>query len=247
MLASGGMDGQLLGNNRWKLDPTIRLWDVVTGEQKLTLTAYESGAGSIAFSPDGRTLASGGWARTIDLWDVATGKRRHTITGPPSRINSIAFSPDGGTLASGSEDGTVLLWELAPSVNADAIVSLAPSTVQSPAAGARLTFSLNITDGANIAGYQATVAFDPSALRYLSSATGDYLPTGAFFVPPVVDDNRVTLASTTLAGIGNGDGTLATLTFEVVAVKASHIDFTGSQPCWFGLVSVGSRALAARR
>ena len=223
MLASGGLDGQMLANNRWKLDPTIRLWDAVTSEHKLTLTGHESGASSIAFSPDGRTLASGGGARTIDLWDVATGKHRHTITGHTSRINSIAFSPEGGTLASGNEDGTVLLWELTPSVNANAIVRLTPSPVQSPGVSVPLTFSLNITDGVTVAGYQATVAFDTSALRYVSSANGDYLPTGAFFVPPVVEENQVTLAATTLDGTGNGDGTLAVITFEVVAVKVSML------------------------
>jgi hypothetical protein len=67
------------------------------------------------------------------------------------------------------------------------------------------------------------VEFDTSALRYVSSVNGDYLPEGAFFVPPVVEENRVTLASTALAGVSNGDGTLATLTFEVVAVKASTL------------------------
>ena len=77
--------------------------------------------------------------------------------------------------------------------------------------------------GETVAGYQATVAFDTSALRYVSSANGDYLPTGAFFVPPAVDGNRVTLASTALAGVGNGDGTLATITLEVVAIKASTV------------------------
>ena len=65
--------------------------------------------------------------------------------------------------------------------------------------------------------------FDTTALRYVSSANGDYLPTGAFFVPPVVEGNQVTLASTALAGVGKGDGTLAVITFEVVAIKASTV------------------------
>ena len=46
---------------------------------------------------------------------------------------------------------------------------------------------------------------------------------GAFFVPPVVEENQVTLASTALAGVGKGDGTLAVITFEVVAIKASTV------------------------
>ena len=105
----------------------------------------------------------------------------------------------------------------------NATMSVSPSPVTSPAIGEQLTLSLNIADGENVAGYQATVAFDTSALRYVSSANGDYLPAGAFFVPPVVDGPLVTLAATSLAGESNGDGTLATLTFEVIAVKASTV------------------------
>ena len=64
---------------------------------------------------------------------------------------------------------------------------------------------------------------NPDALRYVESANGDYLPSGAFFVPPVVSENKVTLGATSLAGVSNGDGTLATVTFEVVNVKKSAI------------------------
>ena len=65
--------------------------------------------------------------------------------------------------------------------------------------------------------------FDPTALRYVESGNGEYLPTGAFFVQPVVNRDRVELAATALAGVSNGDGTLATVTFEVMVVKASTL------------------------
>ena len=110
-------------------------------------------------------------------------------------------------------------------------MSISPTSVQLPAIGEQLTVSLKIAGGENVSRYQATVAFDPSALRYVSSVNGDYLPSGASFVPPVVKENRVTLASTVrmsltsaaLATVGKGDGTLATLTFEVIAVKPSTL------------------------
>ena len=101
--------------------------------------------------------------------------------------------------------------------------SILPSPVASPAVGRQLTLSLNIAGGEDVAGYQATVQFDTTALRYISGANGDYLPAGAFFVPPVVEGNRVKLAATSLSGESSGAGTLATFTFEVIAVKASTL------------------------
>ena len=66
----------------------------------------------MAFSPDGKTLASGSSDRTIKLWDVATGKEQATLKGHTGCVYSVAFSPDGKTLASGSEDKTIKLWDV---------------------------------------------------------------------------------------------------------------------------------------
>ena len=117
----------------------------------------------------------------------------------------------------------MLLWELTPSATSNATVSVSPTTVPSPAIGEHLTISLKVTEGENVAGYQATVGFDATALRYVESANGDFLPAGAFFIPPVVVGNKVTLASSALAAVANGEGTLATVTFEVREVKASTL------------------------
>ena len=107
-------------------------------------------------------------------------------------------------------------------VPTDAAVSISPTSVASPAIGEQLAFNLNITSGEAVAGYQATVQFDTTALRYVSSANGDYLPDAAFFVEQKVEGNlKLNVAS--LAGESKGDGTLATLTFEVIAVKESTL------------------------
>ena len=102
-------------------------------------------------------------------------------------------------------------------------LSIFPSSVVSPAVGEQLEVRLNIADGKNVAGYQAIVQFDTTALRYVSSANGDYLPAGAFFVEPNVEGNLVKLNAASLAEESKGDGTLATLTFKVVTVKASTL------------------------
>jgi WD40 repeat protein len=68
---------------------------------------------AMAFSLDGRTLASGSIDDTIKLWDMASGKLLRTIEGHSSYVASIAFSLDGRTLASGSSDDTIKLWEMA--------------------------------------------------------------------------------------------------------------------------------------
>ena len=102
-------------------------------------------------------------------------------------------------------------------------VSLLPISVPSPNIGQHLELSLKITNGETVAGYQATVQFDDTALRYVESSTSDYLPDGAFFVPPILEGNLVKLNAASLAGESNGDGTLATLTFEIIAVKASTL------------------------
>ena len=72
-----------------------------------------------------------------------------------------------------------------------------------------------------MAGCQATVVFDPTTLRYFSSAIGDFL-SGGFSVASVVEEGYVTVASTASAG-SNGDGVLGTITFQVVDVKTSEL------------------------
>ena len=95
-------------------DDTVRLWEANTGANTHTLTGHTGGGWSVAFSPDGNTIASGSEDKTIRLWEVDTGANTRTLTGHTGRVNSVAFSPDGNTLASGSGDG-ILLWELTPS------------------------------------------------------------------------------------------------------------------------------------
>lgn len=67
---------------------------------------------AVAFSPDGRWLASAGGDNTILVWNPTTGKLAATLQGHTDAVTSLAFSPDGAQLLSGSLDGTARVWEI---------------------------------------------------------------------------------------------------------------------------------------
>ena len=108
---------------RQAIDGTVRLWNVADPAhprplgQPLTIGSG-SAVSAVAFSPDGRTLASGNADGTVRLWNVADPAHPRPLgqpltSGSGNVVYSVAFSPDGRTLASGNGDGTVRLWNVA--------------------------------------------------------------------------------------------------------------------------------------
>jgi WD40 repeat protein len=93
----------------------ICLWDLSGRKPRARsrLVGHEYGIVSVAFSPDGTTLASGGFDRAVKLWGVDEGAEWATLVGHEGWVAALAYSPDGAILATGSHDYTIKLWDTA--------------------------------------------------------------------------------------------------------------------------------------
>lgn len=80
---------------------------------RVTLEGHRDGIFCVAFSPDGRSLASASRDHTIKVLDVSTCRERHTLKGHTNQVLRLTFSPDGHRLISGCADNTAKVWDVA--------------------------------------------------------------------------------------------------------------------------------------
>jgi WD40 repeat protein/serine/threonine protein kinase len=83
------------------------------GAARLVLRGHESAVFQLAFSPDGKRLASASFDKTVRVWTLGDSAPPRVLAGHEGELNAVAFTPDGGTVLSASDDGTVRVWDLA--------------------------------------------------------------------------------------------------------------------------------------
>ena len=211
-------DGQTLASK--SNDGTIRLWDAATGQHKETLSV--NNLRNVSINSDGTMLAGVYSSRNISLRDIATESEIMSLTGHTSDISHVTFSPNGKTLATGSSDRTVRLWDLSTRVN------ITPSTIESPPIGQQFNIDINVVGGQDVRGYQIIVEYDRNSLSYVSHTHGNYLSDKVYKGPIIRKLGKVSFSNVSTADAGDGDGTLATITFKVISRRASTISLTAT-------------------
>lgn len=91
----------------------VRFYDPTTGRLRTVLSKEHSGmVSALAFSRNGRLMASGGDDKKVILWDLAKNQPCHVMTGHHDQVWSVAFTPDSQMLVSGSSDRRVIIWNV---------------------------------------------------------------------------------------------------------------------------------------
>ena len=107
---------KLLSLAAWRIDPTsdarYAMLAAAASPAIAGLSGHTDRVHAVAFSPNGKILATGSYDRTIRLWNVATHRQLGALTGTSGDVYSVAFSPNGKILASGGDDRSVRLWDV---------------------------------------------------------------------------------------------------------------------------------------
>jgi WD40 repeat protein len=167
---------------------SVQLWNVTRGARTATLTGHTAEIASIAWSPDGKLLATGSADQTVRLWNVTTQQATAVLQGHTAEVQTVAFTPDGQRLVSGSSDSTVRIWDalkgtatdtLTDHVGAVTAVAVAPDGATIASAGedalVRLWDAATLQLRATMRGHKqpvASLAFSPQSQTLASGGLG---------------------------------------------------------------------------
>ncbi|MCP3140494.1 WD40 repeat domain-containing protein [Pyxidicoccus xibeiensis] len=105
--------GTRLATGSWSDGHNVRVWDVATARSLVVMAGHEGEVRGIAWSADGKRLASGSRSHDARIWDAETGAQLHEFTGQEGRVTSVAFNPEGTLLAVGNLGWQVHLYDVA--------------------------------------------------------------------------------------------------------------------------------------
>jgi len=94
-------------------DNALKVWDLVSESELLTLAGHSGPVSAVAVTPDGRRAVSASWDKTLKVWELSTGRELHALTGHSEGVNAAAVTADGKRVVSASLDRTLKIWDLA--------------------------------------------------------------------------------------------------------------------------------------
>jgi WD40 repeat protein len=163
-------------------DKTIRVWDVITGEELMTLGGHYDGISSVDYSPDGNKIVSGSRDTTVKVWDATTGEELMIFAGHKGMVKSVAFSADGKRIVSVASE--IKLWDVATgkvlkTFPGEMCVSLSPDSNRIVSGDDHLIKVWDVETGIEVmtmrghsgpVGTVYSVAFSPDGQRILSGS-----------------------------------------------------------------------------
>ncbi|HHZ92841.1 TPA: hypothetical protein EYN65_20525 [Candidatus Poribacteria bacterium] len=211
-------------------DNTVRLWSVEEKKEVVTLTGHTSDVSSVAFSPDGRVVASG--SRELKVWSIAGKAEIATLKLDNNYIHSLAFSPDGSLVVTGTNNGEILIWDMSPFVDPTIV-----SFVVREASFENLIAEVRAENAKNLYGYQFAIEFNPEVLEVESVSQGNFLKESfgwaggdeTHWIAGEINNEDGKISSSLgiriIPGGVKGSGVLATITFVPKKTDGSELKF----------------------